>query len=107
MMSQCKMALIEILIQKIHMEFPLPRAINEPSSNTHYSIKLGLSIKIKCSTLAWTWDKLKTMFELEFVRMKKAWTRVGLIWLISLAKFKFNIKLKLELKSSFLAWDPK
>ena len=45
------------------------------------------------------------MFELELVIMPKslssAW--LGLTWLISQAK----LELKLELKLSFLAWDPK
>ena len=32
---------------------------------------------------------------------------LSLAWLIRQAKLELNIKLKLELKSSFLAWDPK
>ena len=68
--------------------------------------ELGSSIKIKCSNLVWAWDKPKN----------NVWTRacenakkfeLGLAWLFSQAKIELHIKLKLELKSGFLAWDPK
>ena len=44
------------------------------------------------------------MFELKFVRMPKS---LSSAWLIGQAKLELNIKLKLELKSSLLAWDSK
>ena len=73
--------------------------------------KFGLSGKVKSSSLAWTRDKPKIMLELKLVEKPKnldlglAW--LGLIWLISQAKLKLNIKFKLELRSRFWARDIK
>ena len=68
--------------------------------------ELGSSIKIKCSSLVWAWDKPKNnVWTWACENVKKF--ELGLAWLISQAKLELNIKLKLELKSSFLAWDQK
>ena len=40
------------------------RAVNEPNFVEYCTFELGSSIKIKCSNLAWAWDKPKAMFEL-------------------------------------------
>ena len=55
--------------------------------------ELDSSIKIKYSSLAWVWDKPKN----------NVWTQAR----ESAEKLELNIKLKLKLKSNFLAWDPK
>ena len=76
------------------------RAVNEPSFVEWCMFKLGSSGKIKSSSLAWTYDKLKNSVW-AWARGKAKKFELGLAWLISQAKLKLNIKLKLELKSSF------
>ena len=70
--------------------------------------ELDSSIKVKSSSLARVWYEPKKMFELELVRKPKGLSLVsfGLVWLISQVKLELNIKLKLELMSSFWVWDP-
>ena len=101
----------KIKIQSHHVVYSIIiyRAINEPSFVEYCMFKLGSSIILKSSSLAWALDKPKILFELELELEKKpknlslAW--LGLAWFISQAKLELNIKLKLELRSRFWAWD--
>ena len=73
--------------------------------------KLGSFGKVKSLSLAWDRDMPKNDVwawvcgKAKKLELGLAW--LGLTWLISQAKLKLNIKLKLELMSSFWAWDLK
>ena len=67
---------------------------------------LGSLGKIKSSSLAWVCDKPKNSVWV-WAHGKAKKLEVGLVWLISQAKLKLNIKLKLEFRSSFWTWDLK
>ena len=68
--------------------------------------KLGLLRRFKSSNLTQAHDKPKNSVWV-WAREKVKKFEFGLTWLICQAKLKLNIKLKLELRSSFWAWDLK
>ena len=71
--------------------------VNEPSFVKYWTFKLGLTLKLKCSSLAWVWTKpTKPCLRLS---LSDNLNQLVLTWFISQVELELNIKL-LSLRSN-------